>query len=117
MKIINRIKTWWLDRQRRKIIENMVDYEQISDTKKKILMKGMFKSSKIVANEIVENTKQISAYKDEQLYSDLKKVIQKHFDEVIDKCVKENEDLKKQLKLKENELNKVKKNITETLLN
>ena len=79
MKLINVIKTWWIDRQRRKIVENMLDNKRVTGIKKNNLMKGIVKSSKIIADEIDESAKQIKAHEDKKLYADLKGVIEKHF--------------------------------------
>lgn len=117
MKLFRSIKVWWTNRQKKIVINNAVKNTNISNEKKEMLKNAIFNSSKIVKNEIIEKTEKISAYEDEQLYTDLKKVIRKHFGNVLDECVKENEKIKRELKLKNDELNRLKEKVTETLLN
>ena len=127
MKLINKIKTWWIDRQRRKIVENMLDNKRVTGIKKNNLMKGIVKSSKIIADEIDESAKQIKAHEDKKLYADLKGVIEKHFANVEKKYENENKKLHVELDKKNMEIFQMKKNrenfqmeknrVTETLLN
>ena len=82
MKILEQIKIWWINRQKRKIIKLIVAnhvQSPFNKSRAKDLEKGIYKSVKIVVNTIAEAEAQRKEQFDEKLISSLQDVIKKHY--------------------------------------
>ena len=110
MKFIKKISTWIKDflkkrfihnqikglmKSKGKIIGNKFVNNEVDKVKLEMLTKAIFRASKVVEGEMAEVMLKNKKYEDEQLLTDLKKTIAKHFSEKVKKLTKENRTLHK----------------------
>lgn len=77
-----------------------------------MLTEALFKSSKIVRNEMIWKERKMLEFENEILFSDIKSLIDKHYSEVEESLKKENVNLNNKLKEKDNTIKKIKEKIS-----
>lgn len=117
MKLLKQIKTWWINRQKRKTIKLIIKNHTYSSQNKlrgKELENAIFNSVKIVTNSITESEKIKQEQHDKQLLISIQETIKKYYadkDKYYADKDKEIENLRINLKSKTEKLKTIQENI------